>query len=299
MSKVYAALVLSQVLFGINFVVGKELLENISPYQLSCLRFLTAGFLLIVFLKLKNKLSSGLSSKTWMQLIVISIFGIGISQTMFLMGLKFSTAVNTSILSMTIPLFTMVSSIVRGKLQSSMSLFLGFLLSFIGVLFIFENRIREGVSFSQGDVMTLFGCVCIGVYLSYAKDLFEKVNSIEATGYMFLVGGLCLIPSFFVTGVSVGAEILTFKNILLFCYTALGASLGAYLLNHWAVSKLDSTRVSFFVFIQPMVAVITGVTTLGESFSLSSLVGFGFVLAGLMVALKKGYRRGSEEESVV
>ena len=107
----YLVLIFVQLLFGLNFVASKWVVNIWSPIAFASWRFLISGLTLLILLKiLKKKIS--LDKKSWMELIPLALFGLSLSQSLFLFGLSKTTAVNTSILASLIPVFVFLKSLL-------------------------------------------------------------------------------------------------------------------------------------------------------------------------------------------
>ena len=68
------------------------------------------------------------------------------------------------------------------------------------------------------------------------------------------------------------------------------ATVLAYLLNFWALKRVESSTVAMFIYMQPIIASIMGVTFLGESLGPETLVSGALIFTGLAVAMSQRRR---------
>jgi drug/metabolite transporter (DMT)-like permease len=283
-------LVLVQVLFGINFSTSKIVVGVLEPMPFTSLRFLIAGVFLYGFSYVWNKKAKvggkGIGLKA---LIISSVLGISFSQTLFILGLKYTTSINTSLLTTTIPVFTVLISILRGQVKSNMVLWLGVFLSLMGVFFI-KNPLSADFDPSHlwGNLLVLVSCFFLAAYISYVKNIFTNLEPIKTTAQIFMVGGINLIPSLFTTNYQ-WDEIMQSNFIICFAYCTLGGTLLTYLLNNIAIKKVAPDIVAIFIYIQPVVACLIGYFFMGESLTLGHFIGAAIVLLGVRLVIRKSF----------
>ena len=125
----------------------------------------------------------------------------------------------------------------------------------------------------------------------YFKRYGEKLSMLWAVGGLFLLGGICL------TGLGLVLEPVseiswtgTFVASLL--YAALVGTALAWILWFGLVRAGEASRVSAYVFLVPLVAVLLGTLFLGETVGPLLLVGAALVVSGIYLV----NRRGEEEK---
>jgi drug/metabolite transporter (DMT)-like permease len=73
-------------------------------------------------------------------------------------------------------------------------------------------------------------------------------------------------------------------------YIAMGPTMLANLLYVYGVSKLGPERASTFIYVSPMASSILAIIVLGEEFVWYHVVGFGLIIAGLMLVNRTDQR---------
>lgn len=299
---VYITLIFIQLLFGVNFVASKYVLHHIDSWDFVFVRFLVSGLTLCLisftFYSLKRKTSSLILAPRYIfWAISLGVLGLALSQTLFLQGLKMTTAANTSIFSTTIPLLTYLVAILRGKRDFSLIDFFGFTTAFLGVLIL---KGVDQVSFEKqnfmGDIVVLLGCFSIASFISYSKDFFVQVPSLIGTAYLLTFGSLFLTPVTFYHSSFEWIELLGqdayFLAALLF--TIFGATLLTYLLSNWTLKKISSETLALYIFIQPVVATILAYFFLNGPLRWNMLVSLTFIALGVgVVSLKEAHERNA------
>ncbi len=300
---ILAVLIFIQVLFGINFVTSKVVVGSISPYWFACIRFFASGIFLWIYLKLSGFKYKGGDLKSWGQMALLALVGVAFSQTLFLTGLQHTTSINTSIISTTIPIFALIISWLRGQISINKKTILGFIFALVGVMLLkkIEDYSFNNTAFT-GDIMILFACFFLAVFICYSKDFFMKHPPLWGTTYMFLFGGIYLIP--FALNESVIFPPFSWESSFYPCivFAILGGTLLTYFLNNWALTKVDPARVSLFINLQPVVASVLAWYWLGEFFGWRELLSIVLIVIGMRLALKNeqkktSFSRGAKEAS--
>ena len=187
-------LILVQVLFGLNFPISKIIVTQIDPIVWSAVRFLGAGigmlFLTLLFRRKHPKITKDFLKSS----ILLSVFGLGLGQGLFLIGLKHTTSINTAIMTTCIPILTLVIVIIRRQEELSANKLIGLLLAFFGVIFIRDiTDFTLSGSTVWGDFIVLLGTLCFAIYLSFGKKYFQKYDNMWATTWMFFISGVLLL----------------------------------------------------------------------------------------------------------
>jgi drug/metabolite transporter (DMT)-like permease len=286
-ARTLAALVTVQVLFGIHYVVSKAVIAVFPPLVWANLRALASAALLFpVVYATRRKTMPKLNADFFKPLAVLSLSGIMINQSSFLIGLKHTTATNSAILNTLIPIFTLLFVTLSGQEAFSFKKAVGFAFALSGVLFL---RGVEHLSFSDqtlaGDLMIIINAVSYGYFLASGKEFLQKHDAIWVTAWLFLLGsvgiGVIAIPSW------VGFEwpAIDFKLGAAMAFAVVGSSLLAYLLNIWALGRTRSSSVALFAYLQPVVASILAWIWLDETPTARLAISSILIFVGVLIAV--------------
>ena len=102
-NQVYIALILIQVLFGINFATSKIIVDKLDPIIWSNIRFLLAGIAMLILTLAARRKHPKIDKDFLLPLVPLSLFGMALGQGLFLFGLKYTTSINTAIITTSIP----------------------------------------------------------------------------------------------------------------------------------------------------------------------------------------------------
>lgn len=281
-------LILIQVLFGLNFPISKIIVTQIDPLLWSAIRFLAAGVGMLFLSLIFRRKHPVLNQHFLKNAILLSVFGLGLGQGLFLIGLKYTSSVNTAILTTCIPIITLLIVILRGHEELTANKIIGLMLAFFGVIFIRDLTGFEisGSTF-LGDLLVLLGTICFAIYLSFGKKFFQTYDNMWSTTWMFFISGILLLAM----SASKISSLTTvkFSNELMYSaiFSIVGATLITYLLNNWTLKRLPAGNVAVFIYLQPIVAGSFAYFYLDEVITTRMLICSLLILAGLIFTLKK------------
>ncbi|PIT99381.1 MAG: hypothetical protein COT74_10275 [Bdellovibrionales bacterium CG10_big_fil_rev_8_21_14_0_10_45_34] len=291
---VHLGLAFVSLLFGVSYVFGKILLFSMEPGAWIALRVtLTSAFFWILFGKTVWKKRGDLKLRFW-HLGVCALFGVVINQISFIEGLQRTIPSHSAIMNTSIPIWTLIFSVILKREQMNLFKALGVLLSFIGVLYLLEvDKLEFSNQYLTGDLLCLLNACSFSFYLAYSKGPLKNVSPILSTTMMFSIA----LPAVWIYGVhgyvqtdwqSFGWQV--YANI---AFLVLGPSVLTYLLNNWALQKVDSSTVAIYIYIQPLVSMILSYYLLGEQPTARMLASSVLVVSGVMVGtglIAKFYR---------
>lgn len=287
---VVLVLIFIQILFGVNFPVSKIIVSKMDPILWSNLRFLIAGIGMLIITVLARRKHPRVDRQFLKGIIPLSLFGMGVGQSFFLVGLKYTTSINAAILITSIPILTLLIVVLRRQEELTGPKIIGFIFSFMGVVLMRDfTQISFGSSTLFGDFLVLLGALCFALYLSFGKSFFSKYDNMWATTWMFFISAAFMSLYNFTELINMQVDHLNASFYWGAAYSIFGATLLTYLLNNWALRKSGSGHVALFIYLQPVVAGVIGYFFLEEIISFRVLFCSFLVLIGLAVSIKKSH----------
>ena len=131
---ILTALVVVQILFGINYVVSKAIVGYFPPLVWASTRSIVTVVLMGLLVDVRGQPHPKPTARFFAALFGFSLIGIIINQGSFLVGLFYTTPTNSAVLNTLIPIFTLVVVIFRGQEKLTWMKLCGFACSFAGVL---------------------------------------------------------------------------------------------------------------------------------------------------------------------
>ena len=283
----YLALIGVQFFFGTGPVVGKIVLKQIPAVGLVGFRVGITALVLVAIQALRKRFWLQEKSDYW-KLAVLSLFGVTLNQLFFVLGLSFTTASNTALLAVTIPVFALAAGAVAGIERIRAIKVFGILLAAGGVILIIDPRKASFTSETTlGDLLIIANSLCYGIYVATSKTIVSRNGAFRSMMWIFIFAAIICVPlgTYSMSSVDTGAvEPLIW---LLVAYSAIGVSVAPYLLTAWAIARVNASTVAVFIYLYPIIAFILAVIFLGERIDLKFIGAAALIFSGVYLVLKR------------
>lgn len=282
--KGHLAALITIFIWGTTFISTKLLLVDFKPIEILFFRFLLGLLLLII---IYPKKISGTTKKQEITFALAGLTGITLYYLLENIALTYSLAANVGVIISIAPFFTAVLSyLVLKEERLKRNFFIGFLLAMIGISLICFNTSSNFKLNPLGDLLALLAALIWAVYSILTKKISEYgFNTIQVTRRMFMYGIIfmlfTLIPLDFKLNLKRFANPVYLGNIV---FLGVGASAGCFVTWNFAIKILGTIKTSIYIYIVPVVTVITSFLVLNERITILSLVGTLLTLMGLFLS---------------
>jgi drug/metabolite transporter (DMT)-like permease len=274
------------VLWGISFVATKAALRDLSPVTLIFTRFALGIAVLFLILVLRRE-SLRPPRDTWPMLALMGFVGIFLHQMIQVHGLTLTTAVRTGWLIGLTPIWSAVlAAIFLGEGFGPRKV-VGLFLGTAGALLVITRGDLSArvlvLPATRGDLLILASTVTWAIYTILGRQTLKRLGSARAIAAAMFIGWTMLVP-FFVS-ISGWQEYrhLSSTSVSAILFLGVGCSGLGYLFWYAALERIDASQVAAFLYLEPLVTLIAGVTLLGESVAISTILGGVLVLLGVLI----------------
>lgn len=281
--------------WGCSFISSKVLMEGagMTPVEVFVYRF-SIAYLLILCFTIKN-----IRSRSRKDEIQFAICGVCSGTLYFLMenyALMYTSTGNVSLLSSISPIFVAILVSIIYKTRMRRGEITGSLVAFVGVaLVIFSESISKGLGIQispLGDILAISCAFSWAIYSIAVKNLLPFYDSFFITRKLFFYGLITSIPLLLIQPEPLHIGVLFDasqpKYLMNLLFLALMCSTMAYLLWNESMKIIGPVSTNNYMYLQPPVTMIAGCWLLGETIYPFGYVGCVLVLAGLLIADKKG-----------
>lgn len=288
--KIYLLMVLAALFWSGAFIAGKFAIPYIPTCTLTFLRFLFAAGILSYALRYENKKNPEnafkFNAKKHMKIFLFTgIVGILGYHVLFFTSLKYTSAINSSIIGATNPILTiLITAVFVGDKIPRMQLF-GILLSFIGVVLTITGAdfsILASFSFNKGDFIMLAAALCWAAYGVFSKSKGVGISPIALTYYSFLFCCIFIFPLVLLEKPWT-IYYIPIEAVIAVIYMSICPSVIGYLVQQMSIKKIGATRTSIFVNLVPVFSIILAVLILKEELVPIKLVTALLIIAGVCI----------------
>ncbi len=283
----HLALIAVQVLFATWPIVGKIALRAVPSVALVGFRIAGAALTLLILTRLSGTFQK-IETGDWPLLISSSLLGLVFNQLLFTKGLSLTTAINATLLSTTIPVFTLLVGVILGTDRGTLRRVLGIALAAAGVLYLIgPGRAQFSPITRTGDLLIVSNSLCYGAYIAVSKDLMKRYNALSVITWIFVVACVVAVPAGAVSLAHLPLSSISWRVWLAILYIIVLPTAGAYYLNGWALARLPPSTVAVYVYLQPLIAFVVAPMVLGESLSFHEVFASLLIFAGVLVVTRR------------
>lgn len=288
---VYLIMILVMLVWGLNTVALKFLVQHFPPLTMQALRIFLAGLVLLPFL-LRGDWRK-LSKQARIYLGGAILFGVISHHSFLALGLELTSATHGTLILALVPLTTVLLGVLFLGERLSWLRGTGVLLGLIGVVFV----ILRGGSVAGGN---LWGDLLVGastasqaISFIFIKKVTDTLDAKQMTALMFLIGsvfifgiGWALDPE----GLHQIWDLSPLVWLVFFASGILATGLG-HMMYNVAIHRLGPGPSAVFINFTPFFALLGAAFFLGEKLYLSHLASFLLIVIGVYLG------SGAAEES--
>jgi drug/metabolite transporter (DMT)-like permease len=292
---VHLALLVVQILFASLAIAGRFVLPHFPAGALVCFRVLGATQVLFQ-VNAAVKAPWIQDRRDLLRLAVLGMLGIAANQTLFLYGLQRTTAINATILVTTVPVFTVLGSVLTGREPASVLKFSGIALAGLGTVYLIgPDRISLAPDLALGNALIVLGMVCYAAYFVYSRSVVGRYGPVTVSFYVMLFACLGVFPFGLTALHEMRLSEISRPVWLWVGYIVVFPTIVTYLLNIWALQRVSSNVVAVYIYLQPLVAAAVAPLVLhGEAITARATVAGLAIFAGLGLVLLAEFRQHRE-----
>ena len=282
-------LALASLFWAGNWVVGRMLRDAFEPVTLNFLRWSGAAIVLAPFAWRGALESRAEIRRSAGVLVLLSLTGVALFQSLVYLGLRTTTAVNAVLLNSSAPLFMLMCSWAIERERGSRRQVAGMLISLAGILVILSrgeaaNLLR--LELHAGDAWILLAMPVWGVYSVLLKRRPPEVGGVVFLFVISVIGVLLLAPFAALDALRAPPHWPGAQAAAAVLYTSLAASVGAFICWNRGVAVVGANTAGFTLHLLPAFGTVLAMIFLGESFHAFHAAGIATILVGVIVATR-------------
>jgi len=281
--------VIAVMIWSLNIVVTRYAADLISPVSISFYRWLIAFLILTPFMLGKVWEQRQLIIQHWLQLAVLSAFGMVLYQGLAYTAAHYTTATNMGLINAFIPVFTILVSFSILKDIPNRFAIMGSILSFCGLIYVMAQGNLSALWQSGAHWGDLLMVIAVFFYAFYGVFLKKWQLKIPLLISLYIQIAFALIYHLpFIAWL--GLDSLNTANLSSVLYAGIFPSLIAPFVWMLAVQQIGPNRTSIFMNLMPVFTAIIASLWLAESWTIYHTLGGVLILTGVVMAQKKTCR---------
>ena len=277
------------VLWGATFLAIRIAVLEIPPFFSSGVRFLTAGALLYVFMRLRGQPSP--TAKEWRSIATIALCMFVATYGALFWAEQYVPSGITAVIEATLPITTVALEVFVFRQQpfrwrTLAAVALGF--SGVAWLLIRNDQPFPGLP----CVVILAGGTAWSLGTVLTRSLPRPKSLPLAAGAQMMLGGAVLLALSQATGELHSFPHISLRAGLALSYLIVAGSLLGFTAYVWLLARMPATQVASHAYVNPLVAVALGYFVAGEALTTRMVLASALVLASVLLILKTPDVRG-------
>lgn len=316
----YLALLAATAIWGVALPVMKLTLADIPVYAFLFFRFLLVCIIVLPYLifELKN---NPIDKRDLTNLTILGLLGQS-SLILIFLGINFTTAIDTAIISVIAPIITIAAGYYFYKEKINKGLEVGIIFATVGTLFIVVEPILMDLSGDIshttagtriiGNLLVILYNISFAAYIILSKRVMgDETKELRKTfrildlnplkkayppfvhvAFSFYIALLTVIPFFVLESFGVfgpnrfNYSMLSARPLIGIVYMALISSLAAYFLFEWGLKRARVSDTALFGYLGPLFTIPSAFLLISEIPSILSLIGTAIIVIGVIIAEK-------------
>lgn len=270
--------------WGTTFISTKILLVDFRPIEILFFRFVMGYFVLMAAYPHRF---GKLNRKQEITFIAAGFCGVCLYYLLENIALTYTMASNVGVIISVAPFITAILAhlFMKSEEKLQINFFIGFVVAMAGIILISFNGSQLKLN-PIGDVLAFAAAFVWACY----SILTKKIGSfglpvILTTRRTFFCGILFMIPTLFLFDFQIDMSRFTdTANLLNILYLGIGASALCFVTWNYAVKVLGAVKTSIYIYMVPVITVITSVLVLKETVTVLSIAGTILTVIGLFLS---------------
>jgi drug/metabolite transporter (DMT)-like permease len=293
----HLALVAVQLFFGTWPIVGKIVLRVLPSTGLVALRIVGGALALFALSRATN--SPRITRRSdYARIALYSLLGVVLNQFLYTKGLALSTAINAILLSTTIPIATVLVSVLLGYERLSPRVLAGMAVAACGVIYLVNpSQADFARAHMLGNLFLILNTLAYGAYIAISQDVIKRYGALPVITWVFIFGCVAALPFGGYYLAQTPLATISASVWLAVLYIILVPTVGAYYLNAWALGRVAPSTVAIYIYLQPLFAFTVAPFVLGERLNSRTWIATLLIFAGVALVTLRTRSRAVEEVS--
>ncbi|MEM3458293.1 MAG: EamA family transporter [Candidatus Bathyarchaeia archaeon] len=295
--KVAAAFLAVYLIWGSTYLAIRFVIESLPPFFMAGTRFLVAGAVLYVFIRLRGV--EGETRGDWSCAFVLGGLMLLGGHGAVVWAEQWVPSGLACLLVGTVPLWMVFLDWLWNKHKPNVKVVGGVVLGFVGVILLVGGV--ESLGASSVDLAGA-GIIVFGAFLwangsLYSRSAKQPKSQLLATALEMVAGGILLLLASLVTGElnRVRLDLISIRSLVSWVYLIVFGALVAFTCYIWLLKVTTPARVSTYAYVNPIVAMFLGWTLANEPITARNVAAATLILTAVVIITTYETRKKSQE----
>lgn len=271
--------------WGTTYLGIRVAVETIPPWVVTSIRQTTASLILLLILIFQKKLT-WLGWDHFKRQLAPAFLMIVIANGFTTIAEKSLPSSLTAIMSSMSPMIIFAGSILMGLQRASFKGFLGLVVGFLGVAFIFRDGFGAMLdpNYRQGMLFLSIAITSWSVGVIYSKMNVQTGDVIALNlFYQFLISAVVQTILALIFSHDTKMADWSTQSLLAVLYLAVFGSVLTFFCYHYALKRITTTQISILNYVNTIVAIFLGWLLLDEVITFEILIATVLIILGVVI----------------
>jgi len=279
----YIAFAAICIIWGTTFAAIRVAIETIPTFLVAGVRFLIAGFLLLVIARVSGARFPK-SAREWREQVIAGVLMAGVANTLVVYAEHALSSGLAALLAATIPIWMAAMEAIFGLASMTPRKIAGLVLGFGGVGLLVAPAIGHidlSLRFLLAVGAMQLNAICWNGGTLISRRHRASADPMAVATVQMLSGGAAMTLAAFASGQYPTLQMFSLRSSLAVLYLAILGSVVAYTAYNYAQTKLSAGSVASYAYVNPAIAVLTGALLLREPVTLRMMASMVIILSGV------------------
>jgi len=273
----YISAIIGALLFGSVSTIAKPIVSNVNPLILASFVYLISG---LAITPVAKHVKYPIKGNDLILLLITSICGAAIAPAMFFIGLKLTTAADSSLLSIGEIIFSIILALSVFGEKTNWIGYIAIALVLASVIIVSTNLQFDNLllKLNTGNLLIIGATLFWGLDNNISRILSHRIDITKIIQLKSIIGGLILLVLTFLMDIPLNISLMQIPSILLLGIVGFAASL--YFFLH-GLNKIGTTNTLLILSLSSVFGLVLASVVLHEQISTIQIIAGGIMLFGI------------------
>lgn len=295
--KLFFCLATVGIVWGTTFLGIKVAVETIPPWFVTSIRQGFAGLIVLVILLFKKELK-WIGWTSFRHQLIPALLMIVIANGFTTIAEQTLPSGLASIMTALSPILIFIGSVLIGLQKASIRGFLGVVIGFSGVVFIFKDGLGAFLDSNYQHGLIFISLAIFGWAFGtiYTKKQAHKSNAIVLNlFYQFAIATVVQLVLAFLFSPNPDLNSWSLRSFFAALYLSVFGSVIAFLSYHYAIKRITAVQISILSYINTIIAVFLGWILLDEVITVDFIIATVLIILGVFII---NYKKKEKEITI-
>lgn len=283
--KLFLCMATVGIVWGTTFLGIRIAVETIPPWFVTSIRQGLAGLIILIVLLFKKELK-WIGWENFKHQLIPALLMIVVANGFTTVAEQTLPSGLASIMSALSPVLIFIGSVLFGLQKPSLKGFIGVVIGFSGVVFIFKEGLGSFLDSNYKHGLVFMSLAILGWASGtiYTKTHAHKSNNIKLNlFYQFTIATLVQLVLAFIFSPSPDVSSWSSRSIFAALYLSIFGSILAFFAYHYALKRVTAVQVSILSYINTIIAVFLGWLLLDEVITTDFIIATALIITGVFI----------------